>query len=47
MLKAASLWLGISLAIATPIFAQNNSIKSTPIFQSQFSRNKEDLQLLE
>lgn len=39
MIKTASFCLGLSLAIATPIFAQNTSIKSIPIFQSQFSRN--------
>ena len=39
MIKTSSFLLSISLSIATPIFAQNSSTQSTPIFQSQFSRN--------
>ena len=39
MLKTSSVLLSIFLSTTLPILAQNSSIKSTPIFQSQFSRN--------
>ncbi|PZO43500.1 MAG: class D beta-lactamase [Pseudanabaena frigida] len=43
MIKNFSLLLGVSLVIAPPVFSQvlsqNTSSNSTPIFQSQFSRN--------
>lgn len=39
MIKTALFLLGISIAIIPPTFAQDISIKSSPTFQSQFSRN--------
>jgi beta-lactamase class D len=39
MIKTGSFLLSASLFLSLPVFAQNSSIKSTPIFQSQFSRN--------
>jgi beta-lactamase class D len=39
MIKTSSFLLSASLFLSLPVFAQDSSIKSTPIFQSQFSRN--------
>jgi beta-lactamase class D len=39
MIKTGSFLLSASLFLSLPVFAQDSSIKSTPIFQSQFSRN--------
>jgi beta-lactamase class D len=39
MIKTVSFFLSAFLFLSLPVFAQDSSIKSTPIFQSQFSQN--------
>ena len=39
MIKTGSFLLSVSLFLSLPAFAQNSSIKSIPIFRSQFSQN--------